>query len=276
MTLGKSIPFSLAAFFAAISISNQAASGAVVFQGDTTNSIVGDNANNSGAFGLTGNSDGTLTLSNGAGSGNNNATFIASGTTVAGSLGRELTSDDTVTLTISVNSSTLNPNANGFEFGLQNGTGFRSNPNLLFQIDDAGNRGGLAPFFSTSGPGANINTTDTPGATEGSLTNGFTATAVYDSTGITYTVSDIVLTNVQAGDDTGANSYTFFFTDDDYEANFETLVGDSSAYFSQQRAGGGGSDTIISDFSIHVATVPEPTSALLLALSSCFMLRRRR
>ena len=276
MILIKSIPFSLAAFFAAISISNQTASGAVVFQGDAMNSIVGDNGVASGPPVLTGNSDGTLTLSNGAGSGNNNATFIASGTTVAGSLGRELTPDDTVTVTTIVDSSTLNPNANGFEFGLQNGTGFRSDPNLLFQIDDNGNRGGVAPFFSTSGPGANINTTDTPGATEGSLTNGFTATAVYDSAGITYTVSDIVLNNVQSDDVTGLTSYTFFFTDDDYEANFATLVGDSFAYFSQQRAAGGGADTIISDFSISVATVPEPTSALLLALSSCFMLRRRR
>ena len=272
----KSIPFSLAAFFAAISISNQTASGTVVFQGDAMNSIVGDNANNSGALGLTGNKDGTLTLSNGVGSGNNNATFIASETTVAGSLGRALTSGDTVTVTTIVDSSTLNPNANGFEFGLQNGTGFRSDPNLLFQIDDNGNRGGVAPFFSTSGPGANVNTADVPGATEASLLDGFTATAVYDSTGITYTVSDIVLNNVQKGDVTGTNSYTFFFTDDDYVANFATLVGDSSAYFSQQRAAGGGADSIISEFSIQVATVPEPTSALLLALSSCFMLRRRR
>ena len=53
MKIVKPMSFSLAVFFAAIFISSQTASGVTVFQGDTSNSIVGDNNNNSAPGGPT-------------------------------------------------------------------------------------------------------------------------------------------------------------------------------------------------------------------------------
>ena len=241
-------------------------------EGQTTYSIsaetdFGDNGANAGTMGpsFTDNSDGTFTLANGADSGANNAVFINSsdGGSVRTRLGRALTSEDVVTVSGTVSSATVNYNANGVEFGLQSAAGFRSAPNLLLQVDDNGNRGGFAPFFGTPLPGANVNRTQTPGATEESLNDGYSFVATYTATDIVFTLSDIVTVNATGSEPVGATSFSYSFTDavaadaslqgalDDYIANYSTLVGNSFGYFSFQKTGSGNSTTI-SDFSVVV------------------------
>lgn len=234
----------------------------------------GDNGANPGTAGptFTDNMDGTFTLANSADSGNNNAAFIDSSDagSISTFLGRELTSEDTVKVSGTVIVADINYLANGVEFGLQSAAGFRSQPNMLFQIDADGARGGLAPFFGTPLPGTNVNYAQTPTATEASLNDGYSFEATYSATDIVYTVSDIITTNETGAEPVGATSFTFSLSDavaadatlqgtlDDYIANFPTLVGDSFAYFSQQRQASGGFSSTISDFGIAV-TSPEIT-----------------
>jgi len=234
----------------------------------------GDNGASSGTAGptFTDNMDGTFTLANSADSGNNNAAFIDSSDagSISTFLGRALTSDDVVTVSGTVSVADLNYTANGVEFGLQSAAGFRSQPNMLFQIDADGDRGGLAPFYGTPLPGTNVNYSQTPTATEASLNDGYSFVATYSATDIVYTVSDVITTNETGAEPVGATSFTFSLSDavaadatlqgtlDDYIANFPMLVGDSFAYFSQQRRNDAGFSSTISDFGI-VVTGPDIT-----------------
>ena len=252
---------------------------AIVIYDISADTSFGDNAVNAGTGAtFTDNADGTFDLSAASDAGVNTAVFVDSsdGGSVSTILGRALTSLDVVTVSVVVDFSDINLNSDGIEYGLQSAAGFRTIGNYLLQIDDGGNRGGLAPQFFVDGTArGTANSSDTPGAAESSLRNGFTAISVYDSSGITFTVSDIVPNGFRDSDTFDASSYTFFYTDADYTSNFTTAVGNSFAYFSTQRTNGG-FDTTISEFSIDVTSVPEPTSALFIALASGLMLRRRR
>ena len=228
----------------------------------------GNNGANAGTLPptFTDNMDGTFTLSNGAESGANNAVFLDSsdGGSVSTILGRPLTADDVITVSGTIVSADVPYNANGVEFGLQSNAGFRSQPNLMLQIDADGVRGGFAPFFGTPSPGENVNRSQTPGVNEGSLNDGYTFVATYSATDIVYTVSDIITENETGSEPVGATSFTFSFSDavaadmmlqasfDDYVANFPTLVGDSFAYFSHQKTGAGAFSSVLSNFEISL------------------------
>ena len=237
-------------------------------------SISGDTAfGNNGASAGTGptfgdNMDGTFTLANATNSGNNNAVFIESsdGGSVSTLLGRELSMNDSVRVSGTVASADVDYRANGVEFGLHSAAGFRAQPNLLFQIDADGARGGFAAGFGTPTPAVGDDRAQTPGATEASLNDGYTFVARYSPTDITYTVSNITTTNETGSEPDQATSFTFSLSDaaaadpalsialDDYVANYSTIVGDSFAYFSHQNSGGGTSSTF-SNFEIAVTTV---------------------
>jgi len=222
---------------------------------------------------FTDNLDGTYSLAHGVTSTTTNAVFIDSsdGGSVSAALGRAVTAADVVTVSGTVLSSDVGFNNNGIEFGLQSAAGFRSQPNLLLQVDDNGNRGGFGPFFGTPGPGTNTNRTQIPGVTEASLMDGFSFEAIYTATDITFTLTDIITTNETGTETVAATSLSFSFSDavaadttgtlatslDDYVANFSTLVGGSFAYFSTQRIGvtePGETGTTFSSFEVAVTT----------------------
>ena len=230
---------------------------------------LGDNGANSGSQSptLTDNVDGTFTLANGTDSGINNAVFIDSSDagSVSTILGRALTSDDVVTVSGTVAVASVSYHANGVEFGLQSAAGFRSQPNMLLQIDADGARGGLAPFFGTPSPGSNTERAQTPGVTEASLNDGYTFVATYSATDIVYTVSDIITTNETGTEPIEATSFTFSLSEavaadatltdslNDYVANYPSLVGGAFGYFSHQKTGTG-NFTTLSNFEIAVTS----------------------
>jgi len=216
---------------------------------------------------FTDNMNGTFTLANATNSGNNNAVFIdsSSGGSVSTLLGRALKTTDVVTVSGTVASADVDYRANGVEFGLTSGAGFRPQPNMLLQIDADGARGGLGPGFGTPTPGSGDDRAQTPGVTEASLNNGYSFVATYSATDIVYTVSNIITVNTTGSEPAGATSFSFSLSDaaaadaslssalDDYVANYSNLVGDSFAYFSHQNSGGGTSSTF-SSFEIAVTS----------------------
>ena len=219
----------------------------------------GTNGVNDGTAGptFTDNMDGTFTLANGTDSGTGNAVYIDS--SEAGSIsalwGSPLTRDIFVTVSGTVTSADIDYHCDGVEFGLVSVSGFRAAPNLLFQIDADGARGGFAPFFGTSNSNANVDQAQTPGVVEASLNDGYSFIADYCANDIFFTVYDIVTENEVGTEPVAATSFTFSLTDavaadpslasvlNDYVANFPSLVGDSFVYFSHQNSGGGNSTT---------------------------------
>lgn len=219
----------------------------------------GTNGVNAGTAGptFTDNMDGTFTLANGADSGIGNAVYIDSSDTgtISTLLGGPLTRDMFFTVSGTVTSADVDYDSSGVEFGLVSASGFRAAPNLLFQIDADGIRGGFAPFFGTPTPNEDIDRAQTPGVVEASLNDGYRFSADYCPDDIRFTVFDIVTENEQGTEPVAATSFTFRLSDavaadpslasvlDDYIVNFPTLVGDSFLYFSHQNSGGGNSTT---------------------------------
>ena len=252
-------------------------------------SPVGDNGANAGAAndeGLVDNGDGTFSVSSSTTSANNTATFINSGDvgSVNDALGRTLLPTDTVTVSLTVDSFIGNLNANGTEFGIVGGAGFREATNLLLQIDNDGIRGGVASFFND---GPNVNRADTPGVTDADIQDGFSVEAVYDINGITYTVSGVTATNPVPGDALTPDGYTYSLTAAEIQAlsgdpgnayDFVGDVGGGFAYYSFQTNTAGAETAVISNFTVDVASaVPEPSSVALLSLGAIgFLVRRRR
>lgn len=251
-----------------------------IYDASATSNVGANTANIGGGNpSITDNMNGTLTLSSDPTAGNNNAFFLDSGDggSIATLLGRSLIATDTVTVRGTIDSVTgiSNFSGNGIEFGLQSATGFRSDPNLLFQIDDGTNRGGEAPFFGTNG---NVNATSAPAVNEAGLRDGFSFEAIYDVNGITFNVTDVVTFNIQPGDVSTPTSYSYFVPAGFLGYDFLTDVNGSFAYLSVQRTGTGQTDVNLSEFTIEVESVavPEPTSATLLTVGGLGMLMRRR
>ena len=249
------------------------ANAALIFNADTTNSgIVGNNFNlDSNTFS---GSTGALTLTTvaapgtpGNQSGNNNASGLASNDDINTLKGSPLLATDTVTMTLTI-SSTVGANnlrANGIEFGMSSdGTGFRPDPNLIFQIDADQDASGMA-LNNFVGLGLNAAVW---AVTEASLADGFTVTLVADSAGFNFTLTDII----DAGD-AGITTRSFgsTFAGTEFIDNFGT----GHIYYTRQGSNGT-VDVNISEFSIDVTPVPESSSFALFGLSGLGLLLRRR
>ncbi len=234
------------------------------------------NFGNNGANGgggmptFTDNGDGSFTLAHDPSSGNNNAAFVDSGdntgTTINGwtnaVLGRDLLTTDSVIISGSVEPlGFYNPIANGFEFGIESVQGFRSQPNILFQVrafnTTVGNSlSGTAPFFDYVANGAGINNRNNASeqVDEASAGDGFSFKATYTESLFTFEVFDIEVV------DTGATSLIYEFdptvdaTSSGATSGFDFLtdVGDGFAYYSQQKQAVGDFPMIINAFQIEV------------------------
>ena len=154
-----------------------------------------------------------------------------------------LAETDTVTLTFDFASVGDIAN-NGMEFGISpNGTGFRPAGNLFFMIDDGGGLSGIS--------GANaLGLADDAGfgITEQSLSDGFTATLTADVNGFTFTIDNVILTEV-VGDsitptDATTGSYSGVFTGTQFLDIFST----GHIYTTIQQA----TPNVLSEFSIVV------------------------
>lgn len=243
------------------------ANAAVIFDASPTNSSIVGNAFNLTSNTLSG-STGSLTLTTVA-SANNNASGLASNDNINTLLGLGLVSTDTVTMKLTVSSNTGNTNirANGIEFGMApNSTDFRPTENLMFQIDAEQDASGMAigNFYD---PDLTLNVAGWA-VTESGLADGFTVTLVADSSGFTFTLNDITetgnLTNTSV-------SYSNTFAGTEFIDNFAT----GHIYYTRQGSGGT-ANVNISEFSIDVTSIPEPSTALLSFLGFAGLLRRRR
>ncbi|MBK1855612.1 PEP-CTERM sorting domain-containing protein [Verrucomicrobiaceae bacterium 5K15] len=240
---------------------------AIIYNASTSNSGIVGNAVNLTSNSFTG-TTGALTVTTDA-SGNNNASGIASNDDINTLKGSALLATDTVTMKMIVTNTTgvNNLRANGIEFGMSpNGTGFRPAENLIFQIDADNDDSGMAidNFYD---PDLTLNVAGWA-VTEASLADGFTVTLVADSDGFTFTLFDIE----EVGNLSNTTlSYSNTFTGSQFVDNF----GGGHMYYTRQGTAGE-VDVNISEFSIDVTPIPEPSAAGLLGLSGLALILRRR
>ena len=182
--------------------------------------------------------------------------------------GGAITDANTVTVTVSVSGFSVGIiRANGIDFGLNNAT--TSNISNLETGDniirlEASNIGGdIGTFFNGA---AFLDSSST--STTAELTNGFTAILVADVDGYTYTLDSVGDTSPV----TVSGTYA--------PGEFVSTVGNSHLVFAQQQfnAGNNGVNLLsnITQASIEVTTVPEPSSAALLGLGGLALIMRRR
>ena len=250
--------------------------------------------------------DGFFELAHAADSGNNNAIYIDSSDgnaaqtinslAVASTLGRGLQVTDTVIVSGSVAPTDFAGNfydsvANGFEMGIHSIVGFRANPNLLIQLRSTNQASGTPAFFeyvanndpgSGAGAGVNARNNSIPALLESSLNDGFSFSVAYSATNITFTATDVI--DFGTGTPTSV-AYTFTHGTDTTSSggttgfDFLSDVGDGYAYFSQQKwsAGMPAQSMEFSAFQVDVVpAIPEPSSAITLALGGFALLFRRR
>ena len=145
-----------------------------------------------------------------------------------------------------------------------NGTGFRPVGNLIFQIDAEQDDSGMAIDGITP---LTINAAGWA-VTESGLHDGYTVTLVANSAGFTFTLSDIT----ETGNITNTElSYSNTFAGTEFIDNF----GGGHIYYTRQGSAGTATD-FISEFSIDVTPIPEPSSTALLGLGGLALILRRR
>ncbi|MDF1824130.1 MAG: PEP-CTERM sorting domain-containing protein [Verrucomicrobiales bacterium] len=239
------------------------AEASLIFQGGDANT----NLISNGVGGNGSKSGGPLSFTNFGD--NNNNTGIASIDSIDTLLGTALAATDVVTLNATI-TSTGNLRANGIEFGLSpSGTDFRPVNNLLFRTDVDGDPSGMA---LNNFPG--LGSTDAGfGVDEASLRDGFNIALVADVNGFTVTITDVIGTQAGfVGDTTLIYNQSTAFTGNEFLDNF----GGGHIYLTAQ---GNNITTTLSDFSIDVTPVPEPSTVglmLLLTGSGLLLYHRRR
>ena len=240
------------------------ASADVVFDADTTNTTLSNNA--IGLAGTLTGSPGDLNLQNNGS--NFNITALLSTDDINTLNGATLTDLDTVTATITVSGLSVGQlRSSGIEFGLQSAIDnpLSNDPGDLFVRAEASNIGGdIGTFFDGGGfvdSGA--------GGTTPTITDGFTITLDADVDGYTFTLESIGATSPV--EISGAFTGT----------QFVDIVGGGRFYYAQQQfnPANNGVNLLgnITQASVHVTTaVPEPSSLALLAIGAVGICVRRR
>ena len=240
------------------------ASADVVFDADTTNTTLSNNA--IGLAGTLTGSPGDLNLQNNGS--NFNMTALFSTDDINTLNGATLTDLDTVTATITVSGLSVGQlRSSGIEFGLQSAIDnpLSNDPGDLFVRAEASNIGGdIGTFFDGGGfvdSGA--------GGTTPTITDGFTITLDADVDGYTFTLESIGATSPV--EISGAFTGT----------QFVDFVGGGHFYYAQQQfnTANNGVNLLgnITQASVHVTTaVPEPSSLALLAIGAVGICVRRR
>ena len=241
------------------------ASADVVFDADTTNTTLSNNA--IGLAGTLTGSPGDLNLQN---NGNGfNITALFSTDDINTLNGATLTDLDTVTATITVSGLSVGElRANGIEFGLQsaidNPISNNQSGDLVVRAEASNSGGDIGTFFDGGGfvdSGA--------GGTTPTITDGFTITLDADVDGYTFTLESIGATSPV--EISGAFTGT----------QFVDFVGGGHFYYAQQQfnPANNGVNLLgnITQASVHVTTaVPEPSSLALLAIGAVGICVRRR
>ena len=242
------------------------ASADVVFDADTTNTTLSNNA--IGPAGTLTGSPGDLNLQNNGSGFNITALFSTDDINTLN--GATLTDLDTVTATITVSGLSVGVlRANGIEFGLQSAIDAPISNNqsgdLVVRAEASNSGGDIGTFFNGGGFVDSL-----AGGTTATITDGFTITLDADVDGYTFTLESIGATSPVeiSGDFTGTQ--------------FVDIVGGGRFYYAQQQfnTANNGVNLLgnITQASVHVTTaaVPEPSSLALLAIGAVGICVRRR
>ena len=238
-----------------------AAHATVVFDASPMNTTV--TTNNGSPTGLAG-TPGALTLT-GATNGFN-STGIASTSDINTLNGTNLVATDTVTIRLTVDSITGGPiRANGINFGIRDAASFvgvnaLGIGNNLIGLEAGNNGSDILSFVDSN---AVVDTGFS--ATDAEILNGFSLTLTADVNGWEYTLESVGATSpLTVG---GTYSGTEFV---------DTFGGGHFFYTAQKFNNADPLVSTISEASIHVTSIPEPSAFALLGLGSLGLLLRRR
>lgn len=169
----------------------------------------------------------------------------------------DVTSYDSFTVTWVVNSSTVS-SANGFHLGLSSTAG--SFDNIVSFIFEPGTNTANNIYDLNIG---GVNYANDFAATSSTIRDGFTLTATFDATGITYSAADATMTGGSIAYQSGQTYASLF---------------DSTMFVGANIQASGATDAQFVMDSILVTAIPEPGNYALLAgfLGLCYVMVRRR
>ena len=255
-----------------------AAHAALVFEatpGNTTNFSNNNNGTTAANISLTGTASDLLLASSG---GNFFAGGFGSSDDINTLNGSTLTDLDTVTISLTIDSvsdtGSSELRSRGIQFGIASGvaldSGIASPTSLIIGLGGGGNSG---PVDLIQGTGGANSTEVSPAFTIAptSVADGFGVTLTADTNGYTFSYTGLTASSGTLADVTGT------FAPGEFVSNF----GDGHFYILTQKrnssnANPGTTTLDISEASISIETIPEPSSVALVGLSGLALLSRRR